>query len=836
MIVSSFILHTSTGKIRNRFSQSFQRWSARFNRRWIRFLLYAMVVLLATVTTWLAWPSLLVTTTLEADSRSDYLPYRLNQGDVLTQTLDIQRDGLKSISLSFDMPGSEDIPADTQMSLAIFAEPPVPGQATTAEPLYTATLTGEQLMGHTRTQIPVRLGRHTAGRQYTLVLRLETLPAASRLMIHATYATRYPLLVNDSQTGLGLTMLLTHQRFNWPAFLAVILLMAILAILLIVPLPLVGRLFTRAVILPLLLAPFLTLVSIELLNTLNPNVLLRPAVIVLSYGVILLAELLLVGLTSRYRLGIYLSHTLFMIMAITNHLKIFFRGDPFVAGDLISVTEAVHSINKLTFLVSNRLLMALLLTLIFLLLFWYAPVRLQGRRLRAALLAGGLASLVLFSGLVIRNTGLLSQYLNVRRYPWNQMMNYKVNGFVISWVQSTASFNVQEPVYQKPLPADLYQVPASALRTTATPGQPNIIAIMSESFGDFDNIRQIETSEPVTPFFDSLVARPGTLHGNLLVSVFGGGTCNTEFEFLTGSSMLFFTEGSLPYNSYFNGPTHGLPGLLRQQGYRTVAIHPYLRTFWDRQLVYPNIGFERFISLEDFPAGGLVRNFVGDEADFAEIIRTYQQKSPAERLFIFSVTMQNHFPYYSTEEIMAGLRYNIKLPGLTGAESVELYLSMLRQSDDALRQLFTYFADVQEPTLIVLFGDHLPGSHNSFNNFYETLFGKTFAEFNLKDTRKLYETPWLIWANYPLPKTALTDLTSPNFLGTEVLRLAGAAESPYFANVAALNQDVLAMNNKMVLTRNGRLYDLEHIPSSLVRKLDRYWAYEYDNIIRDKSQ
>ena len=98
--------------------------------------------------------------------------------------------------------------------------------------------------------------------------------------------------------------------------------------------------------------------------------------------------------------------------------------------------------------------------------------------------------------------------------------------------------------------------------------------------------------------------------------------------------------------------------------------------------------------------------------------------------------MQNHFPYYSSEEILSGLKYNIKLPKMTEVESVELYLSMLRQSDDALRELIYYFSSVKEPTIVVLFGDHLPGNNNSFKNFYEMLFNKSLSDLTLSRYRK----------------------------------------------------------------------------------------------------
>ncbi len=516
-------------------------------------------------------------------------------------------------------------------------------------------------------------------------------------------------------------------------------------------------------------------------------------------------------------------------------MKLFFRGDPFVAGDLHSITEAVHTINQLTYQINNQFFLALLLTLLYGVLFWKADLRIGTTRSRGIALVLILAFQVFLIEAALLSPSRIQKVFGVNRYPWNQMVNYNQNGVILPFLQSTRNLNASLP--KVPLPTDdsFYQAPLNAQKKQATIDQPNIIAIMSESFCDFDNIQLIETSEPVTPFFDSLKLSPNARNGNLLVSIFGGGTCNTEFEFLTGSSMLFLADGSLPYNTYFAKPTHGLPDLLNQQGYRSVAIHPYLGSFWDRELVYPALGFSDYRSLEDFPPGGLVRDFIGDQADYEQIIATFEAKEAKERLFVFSVTMQNHFPYHSSEEILAGLDYNIKIPDMTDVESVELYLSMLRQSDDALRKLVYYFAQSKEPTILVLFGDHLPGNNNSFRNFYEMLFHKNLADLTLGETQKLYETPWLIWANYRLPELE-TQVLSPNFLATTLLDLSGNAKSPYFSQVSQLHEVISAMSNKMIILQDGQTYDRERIPGGMMESLDRYWAAEYDNVIAGKSQ
>ncbi len=787
------------------------------------------------VTTWQAWPSFYESEQINVMGEGDYLPYRLHEGDVLVQSFRPTRDGLTHMTLSFDLPADQSLPEDTQIRMTISSV----GDKDPAEQLL---LTEENLKLFARTEIPISIGRKTAGHSYLLTLKVEKLADNARLSIHSTHQRNDAMVVNGRSAGLATTMMLTFRTFNWLAFLAAVLLLGLIFVITFVPLPALDRLFGEVALLPLLIAPFLTLTTVELLNTLNTNILLSLPVFWLSLLTILIFELLLASLFGRYRLALIINHVIFVALGVANHMKLFFRGDPFVAGDLHSLTETAHTINQLRFLISSRFLLALLLTIIYLMLFWKTRSRGGTRRSRWIASAIMLSLLIAILNGLILNTNLIQKYLGITRYPWSQMVNYNQNGTIIPFVQSTRNLNAAIPARTINITPEMYQIPKAERRELASMDRPNIIAIMSESFCDFDNIQTIETSEPVTPFYDLLLNSPNTRHGNLLVSIFGGGTCNTEFEFLTGSSMLFMADGSLPYNSYFTAPSHGLPDLLGQQGYRTVAIHPYLRTFWDRNLVYPAIGFDKFISLEDFPEGGLVRDFVGDETDFRQITRTFDAKLPNERLFVFSVTMQNHFPYYSSEEVLSGLKYNIKLPKMTEVESVELYLSLLRQSDDALRDLIFYVSNLDEPTIVVLFGDHLPGNNNSFKNFYEMLYDKSLSDLNLSETEKLYETPWLIWANYELPwaeydlPQGKSDVTSPNFLGTTVLDLAGAVKSPYFQQVSTLNQSIKAMSNKMVIMQNGRVYDRERIPSGVVKQLDRYWAAEYDNIVRDKSQ
>lgn len=778
-----------------------------------------MLLILAGVL--LSWPSYYETFYSDPMGEGDYLPLRLHQGMELIQPFSPQSDELSEIAISFEPPVEIADSDDVRISLMI-------NDAETAETVYATYLNGDNINRYTDTLIALSAGKFLPDQLYDLHMQVEHLDESAVMAIHTVQAGDYSLSIDGSKPGLSIAMVRYYREFNTAELLVSILLYVIIGLLLFLNTELLRRFFSRLFI-PLLTAPILLLGIIELLNTLNSNVWLSLPQFVLSYLLILLVLIFLTGVTRRPRLAIVISFFLFGTLAVVNHMKQFFRGDPFVAGDMTSARMVMKGVSQLSYIIDVRFVLALLTALVFLLLYSHAAVRIEGRRCQIGLIAGSAASLLLITNLAIFNDTVMSKYLDSGRYPWNPMMDYSKNGFTIPFTQSIKDLFIDSPQVPEPIPEDLYLSPL--LQPDPDPESPNIIVIMSESYADFRNIDQMTTTEPVMPFFDELRATENVVSGNLLVSVFGGGTCNTEFEYLTGSSMLFLNDANVPYLNYFKKATHSLPDLLNQQGYRSVAIHPYLKSFWDRENVYPQLGFDEFIALEDFPEGGLLNRFVSDQTDFELVIEQLENKREEERLFVFSVTMQNHFPYQSTEENHSNLNYHIKLPEFNDAEGVELYLSMLRESDDALRYLVQYLENYPEPTLLLFFGDHLPGKNNSFNNFYESLLRKPIAELDFAETLKLYETPYLFWANYELPPIDAT-MTSSNFLATMTLDLAGVAVSPYFDFVSELNESVMSMNNKAVLMQNERKYDRENLPPSIIRLLDRYWAYQYDNIIK----
>ena len=177
---------------------------------------------------------------------------------------------------------------------------------------------------------------------------------------------------------------------------------------------------------------------------------------------------------------------------------------------------------------------------------------------------------------------------------------------------------------------------------------PNVIAIMDEAFADLQAVGDFRTSEDVMPFYHSLTKN--TVKGFSYVSVFGGQTANTEFEFLTGLSKAFVPASATPYQLYIKSLLPGLTTHLGNQDYQgMLAFHPFRANGYNRDHVYPNLGFSDFISLKDLDvsASDKIRNFVSDAADFQVIIDQYEQakKKSNAPFYLFNVTMQNHSGY-----------------------------------------------------------------------------------------------------------------------------------------------------------------------------------------------
>ncbi|MBR5047019.1 MAG: LTA synthase family protein, partial [Eubacterium sp.] len=367
-------------------------------------------------------------------------------------------------------------------------------------------------------------------------------------------------------------------------------------------------------------------------------------------------------------------------------------------------------------------------------------------------------------------------------------------------------------------------------RTKAPDKAPNIIVVMNESFADLKKLGDLKLSRDYMPYFRSL---KNTIRGYTYTSVFGGNTANSEFEFLTGNSLAFLPDNSVPYQLFLRDQVPGLTRTLKDQGYSPdYALHPYYNTGYSRYKIYPLMGFDRFYTSDDFSLFTDTVNYhITDEENYQKLIEIYEKnKKKDSPFYMFNVTMQNHGSYDGT---LYETGNDVQIEGaLSHYSRVEQYLNMMRMSDDALKDLVEYFEKEKDPTVILFFGDHQPDLDEEF---YNALLGKEISELQGEELEKLYQVPFLIWANYDI-EDRYVERTSNNYLATYVAEIAGIETTGYLDYLARLREEIPCINALGYWGANGNYYDLNDKSSPYYQKIREYRFLAYNNIFGKEDQ
>ena len=483
------------------------------------------------------------------------------------------------------------------------------------------------------------------------------------------------------------------------------------------------------------------------------------------------------------------------VLGIAEYYVLEFRGLPIVLTDVLSIGTAADVSDAYAFDITPEMIAAVLLMLSVFLL--ESKVRFMKYSLRLRGAVSGVLVVLSILGIVYLNSLPLMKTEKDGSFFWNLPKSYQENGYFLSSYIYQKFQSVQKPEHYSEqavqgLMTQMEEEMEHAVHAAAEKDQeqklPNIIAIMNESWTDFASVGGIETSEPVTPFIDSLTEN--TIRGELYVSVFGSGTANSEFEFLTGSSMRFLPNGSIPYQAYIDQETPSLASYLKQYGYFTLASHFANRSNWKRDTVYPLLGFDEFLSEPSVEEFECEHGRISDWANYQEVIRRYEQwkdEQTSEHFFCFNVTFQNHGGY------LTGYRCE-NPPHYTGGAAdpdVEEYLSTVHVSDQAFQKLVEYFKQEEEPTVIVMFGDHWPRLNNEF---LDTITEQDTSAGELEKSQDRYETPYLIWANYDIDAEEGGKL-SANYLSTLLLETAGVPLNSYYSFLGGLAEELPVMNS-----------------------------------------
>ncbi|MGI6361573.1 MAG: LTA synthase family protein [Bacillota bacterium] len=286
--------------------------------------------------------------------------------------------------------------------------------------------------------------------------------------------------------------------------------------------------------------------------------------------------------------------------------------------------------------------------------------------------------------------------------------------------------------------------------------KPHVIVVMNEAFSDISEYDVFNYSAEDDPLknFKAIAADPHTISGHIIVSSYGAGTANTEFDFITGMQSNMISETSASSFRIIRKKMDNLVRLYKGLGYQTKYMHPGEHWFYNRDSVYNFLGIEdedkTFVS--DFPKSDHKGGHVSDEAFGQRLISHFEEakaKDSESPLFEFGVTIQNHLSYpadkYGDDVEIQKVPLNKEISN-DAMDILSVYMYGLKDADELLKDLTNYFEEIDEPVVLVYFGDHLPAL-GADKFVYEELGLPVFSEETPEDAFKNYKTPYLIWTN-----------------------------------------------------------------------------------------
>ncbi len=521
----------------------------------------------------------------------------------------------------------------------------------------------------------------------------------------------------------------------------------------------------------------------------------------------------MLAITARVRLACVISHTFLMLMALADYFIYQFRGVEFSFSDLRAASTGLSVASGYRFAIEGRAVLVIILSILYVALIW--KLDLEIKRVYLLRLSAAACMVVLVAYLAVE-TGSRNME------SWEQKGTYR-NGFILNYGLSIRDAFIFSPegYSQEAIEALEQNYPASDHHASSE--DPTIIVVMNESFADLSVISHygFQTSEEIMPFYDSM--ETNVVKGDLLSSVFGAKTPNSEWEFLTGNSMAFLPDGSVPYQQYMPRKPYSLVSTLKERGYTCIAMHPYYETGWSRNRVYPQFGFEETYFIDDFDQTRLMRNYITDQELYDTIIERFESKEPGEKLFIMSITMQNHGGY---EDSYDNFTSTVTLNNAYYPD-VNQYLTLIHESDIALKNLISYFEGVDEKVEIVFFGDHQPSLNT---RFYQSMNGKGLSGLTLDELEELYTVPFFIWTNYETPEETV-ELTSLNYLGAMTLERAGMELPPYYRFLANMRERIPAMNARAFYSLDaGEFLHYQDAGGEEAERLQDYEILQYNNL------
>lgn len=542
------------------------------------------------------------------------------------------------------------------------------------------------------------------------------------------------------------------------------------------------------------------LTGIELLNNSKAIYFLTIPSIVCTFLLLIALLTIFYGITNRLYLSGCIIAIILYLLAVANYFVLLFKDEVIMPTDIFAIGTAMNVASKYSFKICAEMFMSAAFFICacgFLSICHNIQVNsfLVKRKLweTGLMVALGIGYIVCINKETVQNT------VNISVNSWKRVLQCKEEGFLLTYFTTIEKLFPRKPqTYSKEILHNLFHTYQTDVIGN-TNLFPNIIVIMNESFSDLERFDSFSSSEPLEPFLHSLRGKSNTLYGYVQVPVMGGGTSNTEFEFLTGTNAWAYPSTS-PYDTLIMDDIHALPSIMENLEYKTIALHPEIAHNWSRDKAYPRLGFQQFIDRQQMENRELVRDYISDESFYEEIKKIISETE--EPLFLFGITMQNHggYEYENFEEPVQILEPEGDYPLATQ------YINLIKQSDQAFEQFISYCETLDKPTVVVFFGDHFPAIESEFLSQISAPY-QTGAE---QDRLLMYHTPYYIWANFDIDKEKSigeNKLVSVSFLQSEIMDIAGLPKTGYQKFISDISRNYPVVSPFCIIKADGCLSD-----------------------------
>lgn len=609
----------------------------------------------------------------------------------------------------------------------------------------------------------------------------------------------------------------------------------------------------------MLLMPFVTITMTECLNDVFIYDMTYLGFLG-NYLLVIIMYFVIFTLTGSFRLSYLIVNPILFGLAVAHSYIMDFRGTPFLPMDFLSIGTAAGVANTYNYTPTYKVMTASLI-FIFIIIIGVktkTPKYNLITKIISRTFTGTFSAVLL---ILFYFTSFFAD-MGVKPDFWNQTRGYHNYGFAFNFFCNTKYLYMSQPNNYNPDKIKDYvsSVVDNGDSSETTPNdddytKPNIICIMNESLSDLGVLGNLTTNEDYMPFMHSLTEN--TIKGNLYVPVIGSGTSNTEFEFITGHSTAFLPSGSNAYMLYIKNPIASIVSTLEAQGYSSFALHPYYAEGWNRTNVYNYLGFNDFMSLEDimdvsvmneyksngsnpdflqslidqyYPGSNmLIRQYVSDSYDYRLLIEDYENRDTSVPYFAFNVTMQNHGGYTTSCVNFDECIYATSVS--KNYNKANKYLSLVKASDDAFKELIEYFSNVDEPTVICMFGDHQPSIETDF--IAEVMGVDSLSSLTPEQEQLRHVTPFFIWANYDIEEKQI-DKLSANYLSSLVLETAGVKLTEYNKYLLKLSETLPVIDTVGYIDNENNYYKWSDV-SPYSHLLEEYENIQYNSIFDQEN-